>query len=405
MLGSFPPLFRTHSLPSTFKIQFLHLSHMKNGILLFLLFFSLSAWAQINPVPAHQDDDIMKPMGFKNPETGKWVIPPTFDYVKEFGPKGTAVVYRNGKAGFIDRKGLLFISPTFDDADNFNEDGVAIVRKAGSFEKVDAHMPSNDRFGAIDMSGRLIIPYVFKELNDNSFKGTLVGKRDFAWGIIDIKGKVVIPFKYTMINVHKSREVAIVRHDSMVAVIRHADGAFTYIVPEGDNMARFAGNRRISVMQEGKYGYIDFEGNLVIPYEFSQFSVFREGLCMVKRNGYYGFIDTLGKTVVPFEYDGGEFFVNDSAIMLKQGKMGVINSKNEVLIQFIYDRISRYYFPRPPGGLVLIKQGIWHYIDPVSHEIKVWENFDLNNPNFYRDPSRDKPKEEKAQPDEEGDDK
>lgn len=372
---------------------------MKFNTLFICLLFTLSGMAQNYPVPAHKNGDIMQPMGYIDAKTNKWVIPPIFDYAKEFGPQGSAVIYRNGKAGFVDLKGVVFISPTFDDAQNFNEDGVAIVRQAGKNDRVDGHMPSNDRFGAIDMTGRLIIPYVFRELNDHSFRGTLIGKQEYKWGIISTKGKVILPFRYTMINVHGSKEVAIVRHDSTVGVLRNEKDSFYFIVPPGDNMARFAGSKMISLYKDGKYGYCNFKGELKIPYEFNQFSIFRGGLCIVKRNGYYGFIDTLGKTVVPFEYDGGEAFVNDTAIMIKQGKMGLINSKNEVLVPFNYEKISRYYFPRPPGGLVFIKQGTWFFMDPKTHEMKMWEIVDTNDPNIN---TQDKTPKKKPEQEAEG---
>jgi hypothetical protein len=322
-------------------------------------------------------------MGYKDAETGKWVIQPAFDFCKDFGPDGTAVVFKNGLAGFIDRTGKIIIAPAYADAQNFNEEGIAIVRQAGRNDNRDGGDPSNDRFGAINKSGKLVLPFVFRELNDKSFKGTLIGKKERLWGMVNYKAATLLDFRYHMINVHSSREAAIVRKDSVVGVI---DKNMSWIVPEGDNMARFAGNGLISVFSNGKFGYVNFKGELVIPYIYDQFSIFREGRCIIKKNGFYGFIDTLGNTVIPFEYDGGENFTNDTAIMLKQGKLGMINSQNEILVEFVYDKISRYYFPRPPGGFVLIKQDIWYYIDPVSREITMWNELDLKQYHFIEQP-------------------
>lgn len=354
---------------------------MKYLIVVFFLFASSLIRAQDMPVPAHMDNDVTKKMGYVNPETGKWVVPPTYDFCRPFGPDGTAVVILNGRAGFIDTKGKLVIPMVFDDAQNFNEDGVAIVRKIGDNSRLDAHQASPDRYGAIDRSGKLIIPYVFRELNDKSLPGTLVGKQKYHWGLISSRGKVILPFEYDMINVHKSREVAILRRDSLLSVINKD---LVMVVPEGDNMARFAGNNLISLWKNGKYGYCNFNGEMVIDYQFDQFAIFREGLCVIKRNGFYGYIDTLGKTVIPFVYDGGEPFVNDTAIVLKQGKMGMINPKNEVLVEFIYDKISRFYFPKPPGGIVLIRDEQWFFIDPQTHEIRPWDEIDMSDPNLNK---------------------
>jgi hypothetical protein len=147
---------------------------MKYFLSLVFSFLALVSTAQTDPVPAHLNDDIMQKMGYIDPVTKDWVIQPVYDFCRPFGPQGTAVVFENGKAGFVDRTGKLVIPPTFDDAQNFNEDGIAIVRQAGMNDNSDGHDPSNDRFAAIDQTGKLILPYVFRELNDRSFPGTLI---------------------------------------------------------------------------------------------------------------------------------------------------------------------------------------------------------------------------------------
>lgn len=365
---------------------------MKHVLILLFCFFTLGLSAQNTPIPAHRNNDIMQKMGYIDPSTGKFIIPPIYDFCRPFGPNGTAVVFENGKAGFVDLKGSLVIKPQFDDAQNFNEDGIAIVRRVGRTDNYDGHNPTNDHFAAIDPTGKLILPYVFRELNDKSFPGTLIGRQDGKWGIVSSKGKVILPFEFDMINVHGSREVAILRQDSLLGVINKD---FTMVVPMGDNMARFAGNGRISLMQDGKFGYCDFDGNLVIPYQFRTFSIFREGLCVVKKaNNVYGYIDTMGNTVIPFIYDGGEPFVNDTAIVFKDGKVGMINTKNEILIEFVYDYISRFYFPKPPGGFLLVKREEWFYIDPVTHEIRAWDEMNLEDPNLNKPSEEDLRKEE-----------
>ncbi|HCS20528.1 MAG TPA: hypothetical protein DIW47_08205 [Bacteroidetes bacterium] len=352
---------------------------MKYFLSFFFSLLVLCSDAQNDPIPAHLNNDIMQKMGYIDPISKDWVIPAVYDFCRPFGPQGSAVVFLNGKAGFVDKTGKLIIPHTFDDAQNFNEDGVAIVRRVGRTDNYDGHQSTNDLFAAIDQTGKLILPYVFRELNDKSFKGTLIGKMEYRWGMVSIKGKEILPFEYHMINVHGSREVAILRKDTLLGVINKD---MDMIVPMGDNMARFAGNRRISLYKDGLFGYCDFEGKMVIDYQYAQFAIFREGLCVIKKNGYYGYIDTLGKTVIPFVYDGGEPFVNDTAIVLKQGKVGMINSKNEILVEFIFDKISRFYFPKPPGGFLLIKRDEWYYIDPVTHEITAWDTLNTDDPNL-----------------------
>ena len=53
-----------------------------------------------------------------------------------------------------------------------------------------------------------------------------------------------------------------------------------------------------------KWGYIDKENNLIVPYDYDDADVFEPcGLARVKIGDKYGIIDTKGKMVIPVEYD------------------------------------------------------------------------------------------------------
>ena len=43
------------------------------------------------------------------------------------------------------------------------------------------------------------------------------------------------------------------------------------------------------------WGYVDKEGNTVVPYLYKAASSFSEGLAAVKKNKYWGYIDTKGR--------------------------------------------------------------------------------------------------------------
>ncbi len=55
----------------------------------------------------------------------------------------------------------------------------------------------------------------------------------------------------------------------------------------------------------GKWGYINEFGKMVIDTQYSYASEFSEGLAMVGQNGNYGFIDTTGKFIIPLQYKLG----------------------------------------------------------------------------------------------------
>ncbi len=57
------------------------------------------------------------------------------------------------------------------------------------------------------------------------------------------------------------------------------------------------------VNKDGKWGFIDKTGKVVIPLQYDYASNFSEGLALVKKDGKSGFVDKTGKAVIPLQYD------------------------------------------------------------------------------------------------------
>ena len=87
---------------------------------------------------------------------------------------------------------------------------------------------------------------------------------------------------------------------------------------------------------DGKYGYIDKDGWEVVPFKYSEIGDFHEGLAFACRNGKYGYVDKEGNEVIPFKFDGADDFENGYGgvrIDDKYGhvkKLGHVNKKGKV---------------------------------------------------------------------------
>ena len=136
----------------------------------------------------------------------------------------------------------------------------------------DIHYPSdglvlvelNDKFGFIDTTGRVIIPFKYASADD-FFEGLARVQLNGKCGFIDKAGREVIPCKYNE----------------------------AYSFSEG--LARVRLNR--------KWGCIDKTGREVIPFKYDWVWNFSNGLAPVKLNDRWGFIDKTGREVIPCEYD------------------------------------------------------------------------------------------------------
>ena len=92
--------------------------------------------------------------------------------------------------------------------------------------------------------------------------------------------------------------------------------------------------------ENGKYGFIDNSGNVVIPCKYDYAEGFSEGLALVRLDGKYGFIDKSGNEVVPCKYDDVHSFSEGLASVSLDGKYGFIDKSGNVVIPCKYDNAS-----------------------------------------------------------------
>ena len=91
----------------------------------------------------------------------------------------------------------------------------------------------------------------------------------------------------------------------------------------------------IPIESGNEYQYIDKEGNIVINPQFSEATIFREGLALVKTSGderKYGFINEDGKYVVNALYIDATVFSDGLAwVVMEDGAPSAINKKGEMI--------------------------------------------------------------------------
>ncbi len=84
----------------------------------------------------------------------------------------------------------------------------------------------------------------------------------------------------------------------------------------------------------GKYGYINKAGEIVIKPEYDTIGYFYSGISFQLKNNLYGAIDTSGKVIIPFEYEELSTGTEEYITAKKNGMYGCIDYNNEVIIDF-----------------------------------------------------------------------
>lgn len=132
-------------------------------------------------------------------------------------------------------------------------------------------------------------------------------------------------------------------------------------------------NSPIRVLKNGRFGYYNEKGELVIPFEYEQASDFIDGIAVVQKNKY-GVISEIGEELLPYEYDnillgenrrvilerenkyylsdlkkGKELEVNylyqideQKIVFEKDGLFGIMDFSGKVLIPNEYEEVSKY---------------------------------------------------------------
>lgn len=92
--------------------------------------------------------------------------------------------------------------------------------------------------------------------------------------------------------------------------------------------------------REGKFGKVNYKGQIVIPAIYDSFGQDENGYFPAQLNGKYGVIDRNNKVIIPFKYDYVDHMKNDLVRVQLNEKYGWINLKNKVVIPIIYDSIT-----------------------------------------------------------------
>lgn len=98
------------------------------------------------------------------------------------------------------------------------------------------------------------------------------------------------------------------------------------------------GIKYFQVMENGKTGFRDLDGNIVIKPIYDNAEMFSEGFSTVQIGNKYGLIDETGKYVLPLrdmEYLGNVH--NGLASFRDKDKYGFIDIKGDVKIKTVYD--------------------------------------------------------------------
>lgn len=244
------------------------------------------------------------------------------------------------KWGYIDDVGYLITDCLYDFATPYNTEGYAVIKENGKFYLIvhngdkysidknnveDVYRMSqnhilakkDDLFSYYDYDFNNVAPtHQYDQITVNAC-GVAAVKKDNKWGIITDSGKRITDFIYDDIAVNSlgtvfCNNVGMVRLDNLWYLIDtdgnkiSEQGFFDAKAPESVEY--------IAVKNEnGKWGFITSEGNLIIDYQYSDAKSFSDGLAAIYHGDTWGYISKQNKLVIDQEFTDANPFHNGTA--------------------------------------------------------------------------------------------
>lgn len=304
-----------------------------------------------------------------------------YDKLYEFH-EGLAKVCKGEKYGFIDKLGNEIISCKYDDAEDYIK-GISIVTLG-------------DKKGAINKQGNMVIPCKYDMIHlckDDSLAAAFINETS---GFIDLEGNVVVPFDYEYCG-EFSEGLADVRKNGLIGFVNKNGELvipckYVNLYPGcgfSEGLVGVSIDGGEAGIYDDKWGYIDKNGNTVIPFQTGLTGApFSSGLSVKYKGGVTITYDKKGLPVThktPFEgafiYKNGEqatdFFETSNiegfrngycTITDKNDLEGLINNRGEFTIPCKFSFIANGFDDK---YVLVEKNGKRGFADKATGQIAI----------------------------------
>jgi len=83
--------------------------------------------------------------------------------------------------------------------------------------------------------------------------------------------------------------------------------------------------------RNGSWGAIDKEGNIRIPFEYKELYGMSDGLVRVRKEEFYGFVDFNGKVIIDLQFDDAKNFIDSKAEVMINQKWYTIDKEGKCI--------------------------------------------------------------------------
>ncbi|MDR7077114.1 hypothetical protein J2Y03_002137 [Neobacillus niacini] len=273
-------------------------------------------------------------------EKGTYVLPPKYEMARDFQENGLAIVQLNNLTGIINSDSYFIVNPKYDTISPFSEGRATVIDSEG--------------FKIIDESGKVITPKAYSIISDYQ-EGRAVAANtneqgEYLYGYLNRRGNEVIALSYESANNFINGK----------ALVKMKAGSFALIDLTGKVLKSYPyemvddygeGMLAFRKSNEGKWGYMDESGKVMIEPKFTGTQSFIEGKAIVNVDNNYGLIDTQGNYIIKPNYNS-LLYLGENRFALGKSpdsenpylfpKYAIADSSGQLYTGFIYNGVSSY---------------------------------------------------------------
>ena len=294
--------------------------------------------------------------GIVNDE-GKEILKTQYADIDNIGKddkSGFIIKSDNGKYGIVDYSENVVIEPIYDGMEKVYGNDYYVAKKAnkqilvqkggtevksfdydeikGISSNIDNGIiyTKNNKYGIAKITGESVIAVTYEDLKEAK-SGIFIAKKDGKYGIIDISNNTKIEFKYKSINYDEKADIYIAETEDFNNDI--IDN--TFAIKQSGILINIDDEKGYIELRQGEeYKYYNFKFE-----EKDVKDIFTSNtLYLSRKNGKYGFIDKNGKVVVDYIYDDAtEQNEYGYASIKKDGKWGSIDNKGNIVQEPTYN--------------------------------------------------------------------
>ena len=202
-----------------------------------------------------------------------------------------------GLWGYINERWEVVLPPKYHWAEEFSEDLALVSKSSGS----------DGQYGFIDKAGNEVIPCIYYQAYSFNSGAALVSLATHTdedrWSYIDTQGNRLFEKEFVLAHSFSENYAVVLKEGYGFPMPPALDipKKWSYIDKSGEfateldfQEARGFDRGYAQVKNDGKWGVIDLEFNLVIPYQYQNIGAFENGLFHVQKGEDWVYIDIFG---------------------------------------------------------------------------------------------------------------